>query len=273
MSVAKLIGSSVLLVLSSAAFAYVPPSFFLVRMLARKHVNIDSGTFKSKVTLYKRNGEILASLTESMSLTNSESANIKLYDMNGMEIARRTRKLSASKSGEVSRPLTYDLTLSKDGTSIFDHLKALGLPVKTEAALYSEKDGTLPYKPEVAISLSRLDRTTAIVLGDKAAKADSASIWFEKDSYLPLRAFIPAQGDPGSVSDQIEYRLTGYQPHQNFLYPKVIQVVRNPGAVFAKIETIEFKPGSIKHTEESGHKEDIDSDLKEAVENYFKWVR
>lgn len=272
----KIAGSVVaLLALARLAQAYVPPSFFVIRMLSHKHAGIENERFRSKITFYRKGGDAVVSINETLIITNAERATIHLTDASGGELATRARKLSGGRVGELERPALYDLLFIRDSSSIHEHLKTLGLPLRTEAALYADKEENLPYKPEDTVSFQRLDHKTAIVVGN-AKPGDKndppVSLWVEKDSFLPLRAVFPSSPEAGMASEPLDFRFSGYQVYRDFLYPRTVEVFRN-GALWAKIETQDVRAGSTGSLEEPKNRTDVDGDLKEYVDTYLRWVR
>lgn len=263
------------LVMSASAYAYVPPSFFIVRTIAKKHSAVDEGRFRHKVTFYKSDGEPLRTLSETVVLTNSENAIVQLSDENGNPVATRTRRLVGSRADEINRPVPYDLLIMKDGANIFSHFKQLGLPLKTESDLYAEKEGNLPYKPESTVAFARYDRRVAVVVSDAEKKVASdvktPQLWVEKDSLLPLRAVFPSPPEVGISSEPLEFRFSGYHVYKGLLYPRVMHVYRK-GELWAKVETqdVQLTAGT---RPEIKNNSDVDGSVKDALEMYFKWVR
>lgn len=252
----------------ATAHAYVPPSFFIVRNLAHKHAMVDEGRFRHKVTFYKSNGEATRTLNETVVLTDAENAIVQLSDENGNPIATRTRKLVGNRVDELNRPVTYDLLMMKDGPNVFSHLRALGLPLKTESDLYSEKEGTMPYKPEDTVKLERYDRRVAVVVG---TDSKSSQLWIEKDSMLPLRAIVPSAPEAGMSSEPLEFKFSTFQVYKSLLYPRTTQVLRG-GKLWAKIETQDVAL-AVGNRPEIKNQADLDGDTREFLETYFKWVR
>lgn len=260
--------------IASPAQAYVPPSFFVVRMLAHKHATLDEGQFKSRLTFYRRSGEPSITLNEILTIPDPEHAVVRITDSSGNEVARQTRRLLGDKTARLlDRPVTYDLLYIRDGSNIFEHLKMLGLPLKTETDLYTEKEGALPYKPETAVALERYEGRVAVVVGDRSKKSDAnASLWVEKDSFLPMRAFFPSAPESGMASEPLELRLSGYTMYKAFLYPRIVQIYRN-GALWAKIETVEGKAAANVPFEEAAAKVDAGGEVKDNVDAYLRWIR
>jgi len=267
MRFSSVLASSLFLIFTSAAHAYVPPSFYVLRMLARKHASLDEGKFRHTVSVYRSNGEVDRVFRETLVLENSGRATIRIANEQGAEVALRVRGLGGD------RPLPYDLLIVKDAASIFDHFKSLGFPLKTERELYSEKEGTLPYKPEETVSYARFENKVAVVLGPESPEDREAvkgpQLWVEKDSYLPLRVVLPSVS---GISGPLEYRFSQYRVHKSLLYPNVTQIFRDK-TLWVKIETQEVKLGSVGEVELSRNKASPDSDSKEFLEQYFIWVR
>lgn len=263
------------LVAGVSAHAYIPPSFFVIRSIAKKHAVVEEGRFRHKVTFYKSNGDVLKTLSETVLMTDSDNAIVQLSDENGNPVATRTRKLVGTRTDEINRPVTYDLLLMKDGANIFSHLRQLGLPLKTEGDLYAEKEGALPYKPESTVALVRYDRRLAIVVSDSETKSASdvktPQLWVEKDSFLPLRAVFPSAPEAGVSSEPLEFKFSGYQVYKGLLYPRVMQIYRR-GELWVKAETqeVQLTAGSRPEIKNNA---DIDGNVKDALEMYFKWVR
>lgn len=269
-------GLCVALVLSiTSAHAYVPPSFFVIRTLARKHTSLEDAKFRSKVTFFKKGGEVAHILTESLVITSAEHAVVRIVDPSGNELASHTRKLVSGRAGDLDRPVPYDLLFIKDGGNIYEHLRALGLPLKTEGALYSDKEGSMPYKPEPYVSLERFENKVAVVVGEHPKRSDAppagTSLWVEKDSFLPLRAIFPSSPESGMASEPLDFRMSSYTMFKSFLYPRTLAVYRG-GALWAKIETQDVR-ASGGSPEENRPKADPDSDIKEYLDVYLKWIR
>jgi hypothetical protein len=180
----------------------------------------------------------------------------------------------------MDRPVLYDLLFVKDGASVFEHFRALGLPLKSETDLYAEKEGSMPYKPEATTAYARLENRVAVLVADGAPKVAGyePQLWVEKDSYLPLKAVLPTAPESGSAAEPLEFRFSAYQIHgstrdgKSFLYPRVTQVHRD-GWLWLAIETQEVKTGVGGSLESARGRPEIDNDAKDFAETYFKWIR
>ena len=262
--------------MSSVAHAYIPPSFFVVRAMTRKHAVVEEGRLKHKVSLYKGDNELVRSFNETLVLTDQHNAFVRLSDETGKEVATHSRNLTGNRTQEAARPVTYDLLLMSDGASVFNHFRHLGLPLKTEADLYAEKEGALPYKPESYVSLARYESRVAVVVADSEKKSPTdvrtPQLWVEKDSFLPLRAVFPSAPEAGIASEPLEFKFSGYQTYKGLLYPRVTQILRR-GKLWVKIETQDVQLGAGIKPDAAPAKAELDGDVKEFTEMYFKWVR
>ena len=257
------IGALGLLTIDQNAHCYVPPSFQFAKAIAKKHQGIDESRFRSKVFMLKSNGDVSRTLTETLYFSSPETVTVRITDEQGQEIATASRRLNASTSAEHQRSFLWDLLFIKDFNTVFEHFKMRGLPMRTESDLYSEKEGNLPYKPEITTNLARFDGKITVLLADTSG--NGPQLWLEKDSLLPLKAKIPA--------DAVEYSMSGFQLYKNFLYPRNIQINRD-GKLWARLETTEVRFGSgLGSIEPARGKADIDGQTREFVEAYLKCVR
>lgn len=259
------------------AHAWVPPSFHIIRMLAQKHSALDQGRFQHRLTFYKRDGTPLRPLTEIL-VINNDQAFVRVVDERGAELGLHSRKLIGLRNSDIERPVLYDLVFLKDNLSIFEHFRALGLPLKTESELYSEKEGPLPYKPEYkTVAFARFQKTKpSVAISEDARKVESddhmTQLWVEKDSYLPIEAILPSAPERGVASEPLEFHFTnGYQIEKRSFYPRAVEIKRGD-RLWVKLETLEVRLGQAT-LERARLRSDPEGELKDFLETYFKWVR
>jgi hypothetical protein len=251
----------------ASAFGYAYPTFFLVRSLAKKHASFDVGKIRSKVSFYQGEGELYRTFNETMVFADGQRVFIRLSSETGGEIALRSRRFGTIADREQDWPFTYDLLFLRDKEVIFDHFKALGFPLKTEKELYWDKEGYGPYRPESNVYFSRFENRAALVLSteDSSRREGVPQAWFDKDSLLPLRFILP--------DARIEYRFSREYPlHKNFLYPRSFQVYRN-GQLWVKVDTMDVSVGGPAELEPMREKAEVNGDTRDAVGQYFRWVR
>lgn len=255
---------------SATAAAYVPPSFHVLKNLARKHVQLESGVFRHTVSFFRKNGEIAKSVNETLILRESGLVTVRVLDEAGTEIARHDRRIHGSKGTEVGRPVSYDLLFVRGAESLETHLKSLGLPVRPEAEM------PLPYVSEPETIMSRFENRVAIVIGQSPETlAKGMQLWVEKDSLLPLRAVLAAREATGN--EALEYRLSGYQVYKSALYPRTLRIFRNE-VLWARVETQDVKldvKGAALESAAAPAKSsgEPDSSTRNFLDDYFKYVR
>lgn len=287
--------------ISLNSFAYVPPSFYILKNLAKKHEKTDSVIFKSKLTFFKKSGEISKTLYETFYFNSKGYAYSQILDeqLNTLKLSdggtRHYRKWAGNKDLESKRPIFYDLLYVKDFNSIFNHFKELGLSLKTESELYNTRkpipektiepktkkivsenekenketiDIQIPnvYEPEPYIYLSRFENKMAFVVGNADPQIQGMQLWVEKDSLFPLRTIL----------SPYEYRTSGYQIYKNVLFPRNIQILKD-NILWAKLEVNEVKESIVDNQVSSffNTKQIVspDGETEDHLELFYKNVR
>lgn len=249
--------------------AYVPPSFHILKNLARKHAQLEGGIFRHKVSFFQKSGEVAKSVNETLVLRESGLVTVRIADEGGNEIARHDRRIHGLKGTESDLPVTYDLLFARGAESLEARLKSLGLPVRAEA------ETPTPYVSEPEIVMSRFENRVAVVIGQSPeALANGMQLWVEKDSLLPLRAVLAGKSVTGG--DALEYRLSGYQVYRNSLYPRTLRVFRN-GVPWARVETLDVKFDARAALDNAAaparSKGEPDALARDFLDDYFKYVR
>ncbi len=280
-------------------FAYVPPSFYVLKNLAKKHEKTDAVLFKHKISFYRKSGDLSKVFTENFFysskgysitqiLDDSQSA-VKLPDGS----SKFTRRWTGNKDNDSTRPISYDLLYLKDFNLSFNRFKELGLPLKSETELYNTRLPFAPkevkpekkpdlvkadavenskeaidiqtpnvYESEPYITLSRFENKLAFVIGPADPQVMGLQLWVEKDSLFPLRALL----------SPYEYRTSGYQLYKNILYPRLIQILKD-GILWAKVEVLEIKEGATETLLSSKSMASADGEAQDNLELYFKVFR
>ncbi len=242
--------------------AYIPPSFYVVRMLAKKHSSVKNGVvIKHKLSFFKKNGDTDQVFTETIFIKENQDVTIQVQEQDQSLLYIFKRSLEDNLK---LRPLLYDLLFLSDGTKVFNYFKKLGLPLKTEKELQTEKMEGQNYVIEKFLSLSRIENRIAITINKNDAVASllpTPSLWIEKDSFLPLKA----------AWDQFEFQFSSYYVYENgFLYPRNIHVLKN-NTLWFKLETIEL---TLKKSMDSIKIPENNQDsFSEPFDLYFKWIR
>jgi hypothetical protein len=207
---------AILLALSPAAWAYVPPSQFLVKTLVTKHGGIKGVRIRSIVSGMdgeKASGAVFKETTwfdSAKRLLRSwatDEADHKLY-----VIERPADALTAADQ----------LLLDSDPRAVMTMLKTHGVPVKSEEellALPTEEDR----RSAETLALARFNGGVDWVIGRRGKP--EPQLWLEKDTFLPTR-FLMSETD-GSLE---ELQFGSYRFYREFPFPRSITVLGKTGA-------------------------------------------
>lgn len=253
---------AIALFVATPALAYLPPSFFILRQVARKQADLKNIVIRSRITFTDG-----GNATELLHVGEGRVA-VLLKNEEGKTLASASRTMGEEGGG---LPLLYGLSLQRNSAALFSRLKAAGLPLKTEAQLYGEKDESrpeLPYKPETIVGLVQDgDRVLLVVSPDGKTTSAAPALVVDKGSLLPVRALIRADG-----GESLEYRIDQHSVYQNSFYPRRIEVLKN-GEPWARIDLIEIKAASGGLPNAANRIYDDAGALSGTLENYMRWVR
>lgn len=243
--------------------AYLYPSFFIIRNLAQKHARFHQMQIKSKVSFFKE-GQFLGKLVEQVRFYSPRHVSIALYPENSTinaPIAAVSRDLSKS------HPIAYDFLFIQEEAALFERFRKLGLPLIQEA----DHDQQI----EPTISLMPVDNQIVVAHGRAIAKTEAVDarapiFYYEKNSYLPIRAIFPET----TQGQRLELRWSGYRPYESFFYPRTMEV-RIDAQLVLRIEAIsvQTKPENMKELKTSSTNVTSATELQSSIQTYFKWVR
>ncbi|HRK01044.1 MAG TPA: hypothetical protein PLH57_00135 [Oligoflexia bacterium] len=268
----------------SSAQAYVDPSFHIIRQVARKHSAIDELRTRSRLTFYNRSGEVVRTFTEIVGFDNLSKVGGRIGDAEGVEVSFKSRTHLAT---DKTRPLLYDLLYVRDSEILFERLQSLGLPLKSETDLYSEKEGILPYKPETFVNLKQFEGQALLVIGEFSDR--TPQLWVTKperqstssaavEGYQVARAVFFTSFD-GPSGDTLEFRFRNRKEYRGvesktFFYPTRIEIIKD-GYLWSTIDILELRSGAGASNLDTAHVKAADSnaDSRELLEPYLKWIR
>ncbi len=265
------------LTLTSTSQAYIPPSFFVVRQMARKHSDVVNTRFVNRITFFKGTTPLGSPLEETIQVISDNKIHTSIRNSSGHAVTSIERILSSAKDNNAARyglPILYSLQFISNSALVADHFRQLGINIKSQGQLYGDKDPTredLPYKMESSMALTRFNNRTAIVLNGDGRSLTPPQVWVEKDSYLPLRAIIKPEGE----SEVLDIQPRLYQVYKSTLFPSVIDVFKG-GVLWVRIEHSKaetISSGKFERSEHSHDYQEISGDLKDELKLYFKWIR
>lgn len=202
--------------------AYIPPTFFIYKQIAKKHTDLKNLTIKSRVQFLSPSQSPRGpALIEYLSVSDSGHVVIHLKNTSEQNVAQITRNLLSQSE---RAPHLYDIILNADFERIMKNARYHGFSVKSEAALYQRRKGTdeesLPYIPEESVRFIK-DRGKVFlgITPDKGSDNEPPALWVDKASLLPQRLFIR-----GPSSEKVQIIMGMYAVHQSSFYPKNIMV-------------------------------------------------
>ena len=213
---------------SSLSWAYIPPSEFILNNWTNKHVvNSRAVKLKNIVTAYDQNKltelhfketVIYYPATGSLTSLITDDADQKLY--------------STEKTIESLPPITKVL-LSGDLPKVTESLVKVGIPIKSKEELLA-----LPTEAERILAESELltrvnGQLTSLAWVISTPKPDDTGpvpqIWFEKDTFFPLKLSYLENRDQTFYEFQIE----DFRSFRDFIFPKTYRVKKGDNVLFA----------------------------------------
>lgn len=219
------------LITSSPSFGYIPPSQFLMKTWFTKH----SGK-NIKISSSVNGYEGTEQATGSISFKETLHFHPQTKLLRSLATDETGKKLfSLEKNLDTLAPIAQFL-LGSDFKEVSLLLKSRGVPIKTD-----EDFAPLKTEPEkLALeseSLGRWQGKVAWVIGPTGQdlKVDTGpQLWFEKDSFLPLRLIYLESKDPNSRSSSlVEFQFDQYKITSEFAYPRIIHVLKNKKKIFS----------------------------------------
>ena len=162
----------------SAADAYIPPSSFILKTWAGKHVHHKKLKVKSLVTSSEGSTNHTLHFKEILVLT--EGPTVRSWAVDDSD-----QVLFHSEKGLKDVSLPGQLLFSSDAAELGRLLKLNGIPILTEA------NSNGPEKQ----SMMRWNDSVSWVIAEKPVQAERPQIWFEKDTFLPVRLVYSAGND------------------------------------------------------------------------------
>jgi hypothetical protein len=217
--------------------AYIPPSQFIVKTWANKHGGVKSIRIKNTVNAYDGNKATDVHFKE-LSIYFPEIQVLRSWALDDSD-----RKLYFTEKKLDRLSLVGKLLLSRDLQEVVTSLKEKGIPIRTEQELLAFRTESDRMKAEI-LSLARWNGNIVWAIGSSSSEKElrNPQIWFEKDSFLPLRMFYPKSGSDGSLDVQFE----GYKYSREFPYPKKVNVLAR-GEMLLSSQLIEVLTDSDKH--------------------------
>jgi hypothetical protein len=220
------IGSGVTSLGISEAWAYIPPSEFLLKSVARKHQGYKHIQIKTQVSQLDHAGQPTSVHFTEQTVYSSASDTLKSWasDEHGT-------LLFATERNEQNFPAAAILLFEARSARLIEILKSKGLPIQTEAELAalpgederhaSEKEGMARWNHAVAwvIGTQTPIEPANVTANVKKASEAVPELWLEKDTFLPLRLKISLKDGEPALGD---LQFDSYRFYNEFPYPRVV---------------------------------------------------
>lgn len=258
------------LVLSTSAQAYIPPSQFILKTWANKHAG--AKTLRVKTVVYElENGKATENHFNETLVFSPETLGFKSWVSDDQD-----KKLYSVERTLSSSSILAQMLLAADSRQLIQALKNKEVPIPTEEDLLKLKTEDDRRKAEIE-ALLRWNNGIAWAIGVDSSKIVSKpQLWFEKDSFLPLRMIIATSNDSGDLN---EIRFDGFRFFREFPFPKTFQFLKKDVGVFSTqlkdltfvAEKVNVKPQSNGEFTEIGNSKP--SAIKSLIRLYYEHCR
>ncbi len=250
------------------SFGYVPPSQYMVNKLAMKH-----GGFKG----FKIKTEVMG-----MEFGQSTETKFKAIHTYYSEI-QMLRSKAINDSGQIlysmEKPMKMFSVLSQlqfqsDGTALAKALKEKGVPITMEEEL-AKIDSEEKRRAVEKTYLTRWKTTPVWAIGIK--DKESAQLWIEKDTFLPIKISYSNGGN------FFEIQFESYRFFREFPYPRSLQFFKDGSGPLLKEEVVEvmvnpdtneFKNNPLSDTSgftDAGNV--LPSATRDLIRQYYEYLR
>jgi hypothetical protein len=198
---------TILLLSVQSAWAYIPPSGFILKTWVNRHSSVKLVRVRNTVTAFK-DGKPTDVHFKETSFFGPGLASFKslAQDDSG-------KKLFVLDKSAPNASVVTKLLLGTDLGDLGRSLKEKGIPIKLEDELLVMLSEEERIKSEVE-SMGRWKNGLAWVIGQEA------QIWFQKDSFQPLRLMVRSE----PLDEMIEVQMEDFGG--NFSYPRLITLLR-----------------------------------------------
>lgn len=242
---------------SVGAWAYIPPSGYMVSKLAQRRTGFRTLRITSQVIAFKDGQPAGADFQETLTYDTGAEVLISEASSSGKPLYRLRRSLQESNAS--ASPLGDFLLFSSKASTVEASLRSKGIPV------VNDKEETL--------FMRRWKEAVAWIIGNPADA--SPSLWIEKDSFLPL---VLKWSAPGK-SEPLELEFEGFSFYNGYQYPRKIRLSSEGKVVLeADLKTIDLNvkldplpAGTTLGVAEAG--EQLDDDGKTLLQTYYQFVR
>lgn len=261
---------------SSKAYAYIPPSQFIVKTWVKKHSDSKALKIRSTITALE-DGK-----PGHLSFRETAIYNFEALTMKSLATDQNDQILYSTEKNLRSLSPASKLLISTNSQEVTEALKEKGILIRTPEELLQLRTETAKLKSENE-SMRRWNRSFAWVIGSAADSIETQGrlnpqVWFEKDTFLPLRLVYSASGE----SERLDFQFEDFHYFRDFPYPRNYRVSKKGKEMGLQAQVIDLTPvpGGTKHsgsaTKQVGFTaagESASGALKDLIQFYYDFVR
>jgi hypothetical protein len=264
-----------LILLPTLAFAYVPPSQFIVRNIVNKRKDIKVVRVRSVVSTVEGDKAGATRFT-AVTLFSLPTSTVKAWALGDNSV-----RLYGIQRRAATLPSVVSVLFESRLSDLVRSLRESSIPVRTEDELRAMKDEDERRSAEVE-HLERWKGGTAWVIGRRMPPDShdlTPQLWVEKDTFYPLRLIysIKQGQEQGEIAD---VRFESTRSYRGFSYPRVTTVYGRDGIPWLRDEVIDItvnpKSDDIEEAVDGGYTQaasTITAPVKDLIEKYFGAVR
>lgn len=203
---------ALLTLVCTPAWAYIPPSQFIVHTMIKKHTGYKTVTVKSQVSAMN-NGQPVPDVSfkdTTVFYFATGTLRSRATDAKGDVLFEQERRVS-------DLPINPLLLFDANAARVIAGLKGKGVPVQTDADFPNAAPNGADVRDRMAAektSLVRWNGSLAWALGDRGD--NTPQLWVEKDTFIPVRLMFTDSGD------KVDLLYDRYRQTRAFFYPWTI---------------------------------------------------
>lgn len=241
----------------SSAQAYIPPSSFILKTWIGKRHHQKKLRVKSLIYAGDRQASTAPHFKEIFFITEAQTLKSWAVDDQDQVLFYREKPLK-----EIS--LAAQLFFGSDVMELGRNLRSKGIPV-----LFDQSQGAIEQE-----SLLRIRETVSWVVGEKPIQSGTPQLWFEKDTFLPLRLVYSASAEMDKKSFEFDHF------RRDLMLPRSLSVQTGSGKPVLNVQVAEMgllgDPGKGYHSQAQGWTtlgENISSETRELIRVYYESLR
>jgi len=275
--------------ISSSAWAYIPPSEFITKMMVQKRHGLKTAKIRGRVLGLNVAGAPSGVQFTEETTYDASSGQVRCValDEQGRELFRMERFVRKEQQGVDVAQMVSELQFETRPATLIGELKRWEIPIKTEEELLKLQDEAERRAAEKTF-FARQKLPTGLqvswVIGEKSGN----QVWIEKETFLPVK-FI-SLGAAGSEKTEITFDT--FKMSREIPFARVVSLSRDQRHVLRE-EVQEVSVNLPEHAADRGADRAVErpegqksaafgftdlgnsasSDVRELIRAYTKWVR